>query len=83
MLGASVLSIALAAQAVFGSPVHKRAGYAVKETHYVPLKWTKVGKAADDFMIHLNIGLKQGNFDELDRHLYEGMFGNCHEKDRG
>jgi tripeptidyl-peptidase-1 len=73
MLGVSVLSIAFVVQAVFCSPVQKRAGYTVKETHYVPQKWSKVGKAADDFMIHLNIGLKQNNFEELDRHLYEGM----------
>lgn len=81
MLGTSVLSIAIAAQAVFGSPVQKRAGYSVKETHYVPQKWSKVGKAADDFMIHLHLGLKQSNFDELDRQLYEGMLiCGCHEE---
>lgn len=68
MLGAAFLSIAFAAQVVFGSPIQKRAGYAVKETYYVPQKWSDVGKAADDFMIHLNIGLKQSNFDEPDRH---------------
>lgn len=74
MLGKSVLfSIAIAAQAVFSSPVQKRSGYSVKETHFVPQKWNKIAKAADDFRIHLNIGLKQSSFDELERHLYEGM----------
>ncbi|KUJ07644.1 tripeptidyl-peptidase 1 precursor [Mollisia scopiformis] len=66
-----LLSVFVAAKAVFCSPVQRRAGYAVKETHFVPQKWSKIGKAADDFRIHLNIGLTQGNFHELERHLYE------------
>lgn len=69
-----LLSVVIAAQAVLSSPLQKRAGYAVKETHFVPQKWSKVGKAAEDFTIHLNIGLKQSNFDELERHLYEGRY---------
>ncbi|KAF8851033.1 subtilisin-like protein [Acephala macrosclerotiorum] len=51
----------------------KRAGYAVKETHFVPHKWRKVGKAAEDFTIHLNIGLKQSSFDELKRLFIEDL----------
>lgn len=68
------LAVLIAAQAVLGSPVQKRAGYTIKETHFPPQKWSKVGKAADDITIHLNIGLKQSSFDELERHLYEGIY---------
>ena len=69
----SLLSIAVAAQAVLGTPIRARTPYAVKETHYVPRKWTKVGSAAPGNMIHLQIAVKQGQFDELERHLYEGI----------
>lgn len=74
MFGASVLvSVAITAQAVLSSPLQNRAGYSVKETHFIPQKWSKIGKPADDFRIHLNIGLTQSSFDELERHLYEGI----------
>lgn len=74
MFGASVLlSVAIAAQAVLSSPLQNGARYSVKETHFVPQKWNKIGKPAEEFRIHLNIGLKQSNFDELERHLYEGI----------
>ena len=68
----SILFIAIAAQAVLSTPVHPRSSYAVKETHHVPQKWTKVGPASPGHMIHLQIAVKQGQFDELERHLYEG-----------
>jgi tripeptidyl-peptidase-1 len=67
-----LLSIAGAVQAAYGSPIKARSAYAIKETHFVPQKWRQVGGASEDFVIHLNIGLKQSNFDELERHLYEG-----------
>jgi tripeptidyl-peptidase I len=73
MLGTSVfLTVAVAVNAVFGSPVHSRTAYAVKETHRVPRKWTKMGRAPADRMLNLQIGVKQSQFDELERHLYEG-----------
>lgn len=70
---ATLLSIVAAAQVVASSPVQARTAYAVKETHFVPRTWRNVGKPAGDYIVHLNIGLKQSNFDELERHLYEGM----------
>lgn len=69
----TLLSLAVAIQAVLGSPIRARTPYAVKETHNVPRKWHNRGRASGSNTIHLQIGLKQGQFDELERHLYEGM----------
>jgi tripeptidyl-peptidase-1 len=68
------LSVAIAAQGAFGTPIRARTPYSVKETHSVPRKWTPIGRADGSHMLHLQIGLKQGNFEELERHLYEGTF---------
>jgi tripeptidyl-peptidase-1 len=74
MLGLSVIfSVAFGAQAALGTPIRARMPYSVKETHSVPGKWVQTGRADRSHMLHLQIGLKQGNFDELERHLYEGM----------
>jgi tripeptidyl-peptidase-1 len=71
MLGFSIL-IAFAAQASFASPLRARSPYSVKEIHPVPGRWTAVSRALGDHMLHMQIGLKQEKFDELERHLYEG-----------
>ena len=63
----SLIAAAQAASTTARSP------YKLKETHNVPQQWERVGPAPKDHVIHLNIGLKQSNFDELERHLYEGM----------
>lgn len=67
----------LAPSAVVASPIKARSStaYQVKETHFVPRGWKKVERASADQVINLQIGLKQGNFEELERHLYEGKFG--------
>ncbi len=67
-----LLSAAVAAQAVFATPIRARTPYSVKETHPIPRKWTPAGRAHGKHMLHLQIGLKQENFEELDRHLNEG-----------
>ncbi|KAF4624138.1 hypothetical protein G7Y89_g14035 [Cudoniella acicularis] len=67
---ATLLSIAVAAKAVTASPIRSRTPYSVKETHFVPRGWRQVEDAPQG-LINLNIGLKQGQFEELDRHLYE------------
>jgi tripeptidyl-peptidase I len=74
MVGATVFSAALlvAAQAVFASPV-ARSGYTVKDSHNVPRGWKKVARAPANHVMHLQIGLKQSNFAELEKQLYEGM----------
>ncbi|RDW77724.1 hypothetical protein BP6252_05777 [Coleophoma cylindrospora] len=48
-----------------------RAGYALKESHHVPSKWSRLGPAPAGHLIQLQIGLKQSNFSELERHLFE------------
>lgn len=70
----ALLSIAAAAQAALATPIRARSPYAVKETHYVPRQWSKRGRAPESHVLHLHIGLKQSQFDELERHLYEGTF---------
>jgi tripeptidyl-peptidase I len=74
LIARSALIVLLAVvEAAIGSPVRARSLYAVKDTHYVPKKWSRVGPAPSDHVIYLQIGLKQSQFDELERHLYEGI----------
>ena len=68
----SLLSVAIAAQAAFATPLKSRTAYEVKEIHHVPRKWSSQGRAPSDHKLHMQIGLKQANFDELERHLNEG-----------
>ncbi|EUC41060.1 hypothetical protein COCMIDRAFT_107145 [Bipolaris oryzae ATCC 44560] len=68
---ASVLLTAAAAREAFASPVQARSPYLVKETHPSPRGWTRLDRAHGGKTIQLQIGLKQGRFDELDRHLQE------------
>ncbi|KAF4624152.1 hypothetical protein G7Y89_g14020 [Cudoniella acicularis] len=56
---------------VTASPLRVRSPYVVKETHFVPRQWSRVGPAPADHIINLQIGLKQNQIDELQRHLYE------------
>jgi tripeptidyl-peptidase-1 len=75
MFGASILlTIAVAVNGVFGSPIESRTAYAVKETHRAPRKWTKMGRAPVDAILNIQIGVKQSQFGELERQLYEGVF---------
>jgi hypothetical protein len=75
MVGVTVfLTAVLAAQsAVASAVIRSRTSYAVKERHNVPRKWKRVARAPSEGIINLNIALKQSQFDELERHLYEGM----------
>lgn len=66
------LALLAASTAVLSSPLRSRTEYAVKDTHNVPSKWHEVGPAPSHALLHLHIGLKQSQFDELERHLYEG-----------
>jgi tripeptidyl-peptidase I len=69
----TLLSAAIGIQAVIASPIQARTPYRVKETHTVPRKWEQLDRAPGSRMIHMQIGLKQSQFDELERHLYEGI----------
>lgn len=55
------------------SPFHVRSTYVVKDDHPVPPGWEIIERAPREEQIHLQIGLKHGRFDELERHLYEGL----------
>jgi len=66
------LGFALNIGLALGTPLNIRSSYAVKDSFHVPRKWERIGDAPPDHTIRLNIGLKQSNFDELERHLYEG-----------
>lgn len=68
----ALLALLVAAGTTVASPLQVRSPYAVKDTHFVPKKWSKVGPAPSGHTIHLSIGLKQSQFSELERHLYEG-----------
>jgi hypothetical protein len=47
--------------------------YALKSFHHVPRKWSRIGDAPPDHVLTLQIGLKQSRFDEVLKHLNEGM----------
>lgn len=64
-----------ASTTILSSPLRSRTEYTVKDTHNVPSKWSEVGPAPAHTLLHLQIGLKQSQFDELERHLYEGISG--------
>ena len=58
---------------VLTSPLSSRySPYAVKDEHNVPPQWSKTGSPLPDHLIKLHIGLRQSQFGELERHLYEG-----------
>jgi tripeptidyl-peptidase-1 len=49
-----------------------RTPYAVKDSHFVPSKWRHVSAAPSDHNIDLRIAVKQSQFEDLEKHLYEG-----------
>jgi hypothetical protein len=74
MVAIGVLSIVTLVSTALASPVSSSSSYSVKERHVVPKGWTRTGPAPADAIVHLRIALKQSRFDELERHLLEGMF---------
>jgi len=66
--------VALFAGIVASTPLRARSPYVVKETHFPPRKWKNIGPAPADHVVNLQIGLKQSQFDELERHLHEGEY---------
>jgi hypothetical protein len=73
-LSSLLLTASAGASAVSGSILRTRSPYVVKERHNVPNRWRDIGPPSPEHLIHLQIGLTQSNFDELERHLYEGTF---------
>lgn len=45
--------------------------YEVKDFHFAPRSFSRVRPAPQDHVMNLKIALKQSQFDELERHLYE------------
>ncbi|KAF2704980.1 subtilisin-like protein [Pleomassaria siparia CBS 279.74] len=67
----TLLSAAVAVQTALATPIKARSPYTVKERFNAPREWTKLDRAHGEGILELQIGLVQGNFDELERHLYE------------
>ena len=67
------LAFILSLPVTSASPVPARTPYVVKDNHPVPSGWEIIARPPSDDYIHLQIGLKHGRFDELERHLYQGM----------
>lgn len=67
----TLCTVAVGAQTVLGTPIRSRTAYNVKERHSAPQSWKNLGRAPADHKIHMKLGLKQGNFEELDRQLWE------------
>ncbi|KAH7119913.1 tripeptidyl-peptidase 1 precursor [Dendryphion nanum] len=67
----ALLAAALVAQTVFATPIRARSPYVVKEKHDAPGEWQKLERTHGNRVIALQIGLKQGNFAELERQLHE------------
>ena len=72
LLRSLLLACLVASEATFASPLKARSPYAVKDSHHVPARWYRLDRAPADHMINLQISLKQSQFSELERHLYEG-----------
>ena len=66
------LALFVLTTSVLSSPVRIRSPYVVKDKHHVPNRWSNIGPAPADNLLNLHIGLRQSQFDELERHLYEG-----------
>jgi tripeptidyl-peptidase I len=58
--------------ASIASDLPNRSSYAVRDSHRLPRRWARVGPAPAKHLVQLQIGLRQSNFSELQRNLYEG-----------
>ena len=79
-MGSTSLAVRLAVVALFlstygasASPLQNAHAFVVKDAHPVPKSYTKTGPAPATQVLDLQIGLKQAQFDELERQLYDGM----------
>ena len=69
---ALLFALLFSADVALSSPLHSRYVYTIKDSHNVPKAWSRVGPAPSEHWISLQIGLKQSQFDELERQLYQG-----------
>jgi tripeptidyl-peptidase-1 len=63
--------ITAAAPAAISKPLDRRYDYALKEVHNPPRQWRRVRPAPSDVVLNLHIGLKLGNWEALERNLFE------------
>lgn len=73
----TLLLVAVSLETAIGSPLGPEKTSRVKETHPVPRGWRRTARANAAHNVNLQIGLKQGNFNELERSLYEGTCQSC------
>ncbi|KAK5094812.1 hypothetical protein LTS08_008429 [Lithohypha guttulata] len=66
----SVFAVLEAASAVVAGPV-ARSTYSVKGSHPVPRGWRQLDRAPADHTLELRLGLTQGDFAGLEKHLFE------------
>lgn len=78
-LSTSVLALAALYTPSLASIVNTKSPYAVKGSHPVPPRWERLDRAHPNTPIELRIGLKQGDFDELERQLYESELHSKHD----
>lgn len=67
---AAVLSFQIAVATPLPQP-RPRSSYAIKESHFVPRGWSDAGTPEPGHILDLKIGLKNKNFADLERHLFE------------
>jgi tripeptidyl-peptidase-1 len=70
MLFSAVSLLALSSFSL-ASPTKRSSFFAVKDALNVPPRWERVGAPSPDHRLRLHIGLKKGNFPQLEKHLYE------------
>ena len=68
----SIAALAVLPSLATAGQIKSRSPYAVKGEHPVPPRWQRIDRAPAAHPIELRIGLKSSQFDELERHLYEG-----------
>lgn len=74
------ITAVLAANSVLGTPIRPRTGYSVNGAHTNSDQWDNFIPAPGNFTFELPIGLKQSNFEELERQLNEGRQVPCYSR---
>ena len=69
----SLTALAILPAVAIAGQIKSRSPYVVKGEHPVPRRWQRLDRAPATHPIELRIGLKSSQFDELERHLYEGQ----------
>jgi tripeptidyl-peptidase-1 len=68
-----LLILLLGIASTIATRLQSRSTYAVKDSHLIPRRWTRLGPAPLLHIVQLQIGLRQSNFGGLEKHLYDGM----------